>query len=165
MKKIFVLLVAIATLFAQDAFAQAKPMPSTQAPISKDEAKARREQIMQTRLELLKTELQLTDEQFIKFDPIYRRYRQEIIRVTSMNKEARTKKAEITNENALNVVSARLSNTILTTTVKQRYLLLFAEAIEPLQVMKLYRIDEKISREAHKIMKYRQTAATMDAKK
>ena len=47
----------------------------------------------------------------------------------------------------------------------QRYLLIFAEVIEPLQVMKLYRVDEKVSREAHKIMKYRQQAAEMDAKK
>lgn len=154
MRKILVLMVALATMFAQDTFAQ-KPQKSEE---QKTAAKAKREQMMQTRLELLKTELALSDEQLVKFDPVYRKYRSEIQRVTSMNKEARMKKDEITNENALKVVSARLANNILTSTVKQRYLLLFAEVIEPLQVMKLYRVDEKISREASKIMKYRASA-------
>lgn len=161
MKKIFVLLVAVATMFAQDVFAQ----NSATTEQGRDEAKARREQLMLTRLELLKTELQLTDAQLAKFEPVYRKYRAEIQKVTAMNKEARTKRDQITNENALVVLSARLSNNILTSTVKQRYILIFAEVIEPLQVMKLYRVDEKISREAHKIMKYRQTAATLDANK
>jgi hypothetical protein len=59
---------------------------------------------------------------------------------------------------ALKVVSARLANQILTATVKQRYLMIFAEVITPLQVEKLYKIDEKVSREAHKVVKYRQSA-------
>ena len=92
--------------------------------------KVEREQLMQTRLELLKTELELTSEQLAKFDPVYRKYRQEIQRVTSMNKDARMKKELITNDNALKVVSARLANQILTSTVKQRYLLIFAEVID-----------------------------------
>lgn len=162
MKKIFVLLVVIATMFAQDAFAQDRP---TLTEEQKAAAKAKREQLMQTRLELLRTELTLTDAQMEKFDPVYRKYRQEIGRVTSMNRDARIKKENITNENALKVVSARLANQILTATVKQRYIHIFAEVIEPLQVMKLYRVDEKVSREARKIMKYRQQAAEMDAKK
>ena len=162
MKRIFVLLVAVATMFAQDVFAQEKPKLTEE---QKAEHKAKREQLMQTRLELLKTELTLTDEQMLKFDPVYREYRKEIGRVTSMNKDARMKKDQITNENALKVVSARLANNILTSTVKQRYLMIFAEVIEPLQVMKLYHVDEKVSREAHKVMKYRQQAEQMDAKK
>lgn len=162
MKKIFVLLVALATMFVQDAFAQDKPQLTEE---QKAAAKQKREQLMQTRLELLKTELQLTDEQSAKFEPIYRRYRGEIQRVTGSNKEARIKRDQITNENALKVVSARLANNILTSTVKQRYLWLFADVIEPLQVKKLYDVDEKVSREAHKIMKYRQQATQMDAKK
>ena len=161
MKKIFALLVAIATMFAQDAFAQQKPQ-TTDA--QKAAAKAKREQLMQTRLELLKAELQLNDEQLAKFEPVYRRYRGEIQRVTGPNKEARMRKDQITNENALKVVSAQLANNILTSTVKQRYLLLFADVIEPLQIMKLYRVDEKISREAHKVMKYRETAASAEKK-
>ena len=156
MKKILVLLVTIVTLFAQDVFAQAKPQVSEE---QKAAAKAKREQLMQTRLELLKTELQLNDEQLAKFEPVYRRYRGEIQRVTGANKEARMKKDQITNENALLVVSARLANDVFTTTVKQRYVMLFAEVIEPLQLMKLYRIDEKISREANKILKAREEAA------
>ena len=161
MKKIFVLLVAIATMFAQDVFAQEKPQLSDE---QKAAAKAKREQLMQTRLELLKTELQLTDEQLAKFEPVYRRYRGEIQRVTGSNKEARIKKEQITNENALSVVSARLANNVLTSTVKQRYIMLFADVIEPLKVMKLYNVDEKVSREASKIMKYRQQAEQMDKK-
>ena len=121
-------------------------------------AKAKRELLMQARLELLKAELQLTDEEMTKFEPIYRRYRQEINRVTASNKDARMKKELITNENALRVVSARLSNQILTATVKQNYLFSFSEVITPLQVMKLYQVDEKVSREAHKVVKYRQSA-------
>lgn len=161
MKKIFVMLVAVAAMFAQDAFAQKVELTEEQ----KAAAKEKREQLMQTRLELLKTELQLNDEQLAKFEPIYRRYRGEIQRVTGSNKEARIKKDQITNENALKVVSARLANNILTSTVKQRYILLFADVIEPLQVKKLYDVDEKVSREAHKIIKYRQQAASMDSKK
>lgn len=152
MKRVFILLVAVATMFAQDAFAQEKPQKSE---AERAEQKAKREQIMQTRLELLKSELNITPEQFVKFEPIYRKYRQEISRVTSMNKEARIKKANTTNENALKIVSARLANQIFTATVKQRYLMIFTEAIEPLQIMELYRIDERVSREAQKIIKSR----------
>ena len=155
MKKIFVLLVALATMFAQDAFAQERPRMTEE---QREAAKEKREQLMQTRLELLKTELQLNDEQLAKFEPVYRRYRGEIQRVTGANKDARMKKDQITNENALLVVSARLANDVLTTTVKQRYVMLFADVIEPLQLMKLYKVDEKISREAHKVMKAREAA-------
>ena len=154
MKKIFVLLVALATMFAQEAFAQKQPPIGEQKTVAKE----KREQLMLTRLELLKTELGLNDEQLTKFEPIYRSYRGEIQRVTGQNKEARLKKEQITNENALKVVSARLANNILTSTVKQRYILLFADVIEPLQVKKLYEVDERVSREAHKIMKSRTTA-------
>lgn len=155
MKKIFVVLVAVFAIFAQDAFAQEKPKMTEE---QKAAAKAKREQLMQARLELLKAELQLTDEEMTKFEPIYRRYRQEINRVTASNKDARMKKEFITNENALRVVSARLSNQILTATVKQNYLFNFSEVITPLQVLKLYQVDEKVSREAHKVVKYRQSA-------
>ena len=159
MKKVFVLLVAVATMFAQNVFAQQTVDGSEQNSGMKD----KREQLMQTRLELLKAELGLTDEQLAKFDPVYRKFRQEIQRVTSMNKEARIKKEHITNANALKVVSSRLANQILTATVKQRYLMVFAEVIEPLQVMKLYRVDEKISREANKIMKSRNASGSANA--
>ena len=161
MRKIFVLLVVVATMFAQDVFAQDKTQLTDE---QKAAAKAKREQLMQTRLDLLKTELALTDEQFAKFDPLYRKYRMEIQRVTSVNRDARMKKDQITNDNALRVVSARLANQILTATVKQNYLFIFAEVLEPLKVMKLYSVDEKVSREAMKIMKYRNAAAELDKK-
>ena len=108
--------------------------------------------MMQTRLQMLKEELKLTDEQLVKFDPIYREFRKEVQRVT--NRDSRVKRENITNENALKVISARLANQVTTATVKQRYLLIFAEVIEPLQIEKLYRMDQRISREAHKIVKY-----------
>lgn len=161
MKKIFVVLVAVATMFAQDVFAQENSKLTEE---QRSEQKAKREQLMQTRLDLLKTELALTDEQFAKFDPLYRKYRMEIQRVTSVNRDARMKKDQITNDNALRVVSARLANQILTATVKQNYLFIFAEVLEPLKVMKLYSVDEKVSREAMKIMKYRNAAAELDKK-
>ena len=101
---------------------------------------------------MLKEELKLTDEQLVKFDPIYREFRKEVQRVT--NRDSRVKKEDLTNENALKVISARLANQVTTATVKQRYLLIFAEVIEPLQIEKLYRVDQRISREAHKIVKY-----------
>lgn len=156
MKRIFVLMMAVATLFAQDVVAQQQTAVNE---AQKGEHKAKREELMQARLDLLKTELTLTDEQMTKFDPVYRKYRSEIQMVTKSNRDARVKKENITNENALKVLSARLANQILTATVKQRYLMVFAEVIEPLQVMKLYKVDEKISREAHKVIKYRETAA------
>jgi hypothetical protein len=34
-----------------------------------------------------------------------------------------------------------------------------------MKVMTLYRVDDRISREGHKVMKYRQTATQLDAKK
>lgn len=149
MKKILVLMVVVATMFAQDVMAQQKPQMTEEQRAA---SKARREQLMQTRLQMLKEELKLTDEQLVKFDPIYREFRKEVQRVT--NRDSRVKKEDLTNENALKVISARLANQVTTATVKQRYLLIFAEVIEPLQIEKLYRVDQRISREAHKIVKY-----------
>lgn len=149
MKKILVLMVVVATMFAQDVMAQQKPQMTEEQRAA---SKARREQLMQTRLQMLKEELKLTDEQLVKFDPIYREFRKEVQRVT--NRDSRVKREDLTNENALKVISARLANQVTTATVKQRYLLIFAEVIEPLQIEKLYRVDQRISREAHKIVKY-----------
>lgn len=140
-KVIFVAIVALASLFVTDVVAQ--------TPESK---KAAMEQIMNSRLQMLKSELKLTDAQFTAFEPLYREYRKSLGRVAD-NKLARTKPEQLTNENALQVVSARLTNTINTASVKQRYLLAFAEVIEPLQVEQLYRIDERISKEARKMVK------------
>lgn len=149
MKKIIVLFVAVATMFAQDAMAQQKPQMTEEQRAA---SKARREQVMQTRLQMLQEELKLTEAQYAKFEPIYRAYLKEVLRVS--NRDARVKKEELTNENALKVISARLANQITNATVKQRYLLIFAEVLEPLQIEKLYRVDQRIAREAHKIVKY-----------
>lgn len=147
MKKIISIIVAIIALaFVQDVFAQANPQS--------DAEKAKREQLMQTRIGMLKDELKLTDAQAAKFEPVYREYRKEMSRVTE-NKIARTKKEEMTNDNALKIVAARLSNTINTSSLKQRYIYIFADVLEPLQIEKLYRIDDRIAKEARKVVQYR----------
>lgn len=145
-KMISIVITIIATMFVQDAFAQAKPQS--------DADKAKKEQLMQTRLGMLKDELKLTDAQAVKFEPIYREYRKEMSRVVD-NKTARTKKEEMTNDNALKVIATRLSNTINTSSLKQRYIYIFAEVLEPLQIEKLYRIDDRIAKEARKVVQYR----------
>ena len=145
-KMISIVITIIATMFVQDAFAQAKPQS--------DADKAKKEQLMQTRLGMLKDELKLTDAQAAKFEPVYREYRKEMSRVVD-NKIARTKKEEMTNDNALKVVATRLSNTINTSSLKQRYIYIFAEVLEPLQIEKLYRIDDRIAKEARKVVQYR----------
>lgn len=147
MKKIFVVAIfAVASLFVANTTAQTAKAEKVD--------KAVLEQIMNTRLEMLKNELKLTDAQYTAFEPVYREYRKVLQRVTD-NKSARVKKDGLTNENALKVVAARLSNTINTSSVKQKYLFIFAEVIEPLQIEKLYRIDERISKEARKIVQYK----------
>lgn len=143
---ISIVITIIAMMFVQDVFAQAKPQT--------DADKAKKEQLMQTRLGMLKDELKLTDAQAVKFEPIYREYRKEMSRVVD-NKIARTKKEEMTNDNALKVIATRLSNTINTSSLKQRYIYIFAEVLEPLQIEKLYRIDDRIAKEARKVVQYR----------
>lgn len=142
-----IVITIIAMMFVQEAFAQ------PQKPQS-DADKAKREQLMQTRIGMLKDELRLTDAQAAKFEPVYREYRKEMARVAE-NKISRTKKDEITNDNALKIVSAKLSNTINTSSLKQRYIHIFAEVIEPVQIEKLYRIDDRIAKEARKVVQYR----------
>lgn len=146
-KMIYVVLFALMAIFAQDVNAQSK------SGVSKEEAKVKSEALMNTRLEMIKDELQLTDAQFAAFDPVYREYRKAVGRVS--DKGARVKKEDLTSENVLKVMSIRLSNTINTASVKQKYLWIFAEIIEPMQIEKLYRIDDRIAREARKIVQYK----------
>ena len=146
-KMIYVVLFALMAIFAQDVNAQSK------RDISKDEAKVKSEALMNTRLGMIKDELQLTDAQFAAFEPVYREYRKAVGRVS--DKGARVTKEDLTNENVLKVMSIRLSNTINTASVKQKYLWIFAEIIEPMQIEKLYRIDDRIAKEARKIVQYK----------
>lgn len=142
-----IVITIIAMMFVQDLFAQPQKQQS-------EADKAKKEQLMQTRIGMLKDELKLTDAQAAKFEPVYREYRKELARVVD-NKIARTKKDEINNDNALKIVASRLSNTINTSSLKQRYLYIFAEVIEPMQIEKLYRIDDRIAKEARKVVQYR----------
>ena len=147
MKRFFAIAIAvIAAASVQDAVAQSHRMSEADA--------AKREQLMQTRIGMLKEELKLTDEQSERFEPIYREYRREIAKVSNF-KDAHTRKDELTNDNALKVIAARLSNTINTSSVKQRYLYIFAEVLEPLQIERLYRTDDRIAREARKVVQHR----------
>ncbi len=146
-KMIYVVLFVVLATFAQDVMAQPKKGAAG------DELKAKSEALMNTRLEMIKDELQLTDAQFAAFDPVYREYRKAVGRVS--DKGARVKKEDLTSENVLKVMSIRLSNTINTASVKQKYLWIFAEIIEPMQIEKLYRIDDRIAREARKIVQYK----------
>ncbi len=146
-KMIYVVLFAIMAFFAQDVKAQ------PQKDVSKDEAKAKSEALMNTRLEMIKDELQLTDAQFAAFEPVYREYRKAVGRVS--DKGARVRKEDLTNDNVLKVMSIRLSNTINIASVKQKYLWIFAEIIEPMQIEKLYRIDDRVAKEARKIVQYK----------
>ena len=146
-KMIYVVLFALMAIFAQDVNAQSK------RDISKDEAKAKSDALMNTRLEIIKDALQLTDAQFAAFEPVYREYRKAVGRVS--DKGARVKKEDLTDENVLKVMSIRLSNTINTASVKQKYLWIFAEIIEPMQIEKLYRIDDRVAKEARKIVQYK----------
>lgn len=146
-KMIYVVLFAFMAFFAQDVNAQ------PQKDVSKDEAKAKSEALMNTRLGMIKDELQLTDAQFAAFEPVYREYRKAVGRVS--DKGARVKKEDLTDENVLKVMSIRLSNTINTASVKQKYLWIFAEIIEPMQIEKLYRIDDRVAKEARKIVQYK----------
>ena len=146
-KMIYVVLFAIMAFFAQDVNAQ------PQKDVSKDEAKAKSEALMNTRLEMIKDELQLTDAQFAAFEPVYREYRKAVGRVSDMG--ARVRKEDLTSDNVLKVMSIRLSNTINTASVKQKYLWIFAEIIEPMQIEKLYRIDDRVAKEARKIVQYK----------
>lgn len=144
---IYVVLFAIMAIFAQDVMAQPKK------GVVNEEAKAKSEALMNTRIQMIKDELQLTDAQFAAFEPVYREYRKAVGKVS--DKAARVKKEELTNENVLKVMSIRLSNTINTASVKQKYLWIFAEIIEPMQIEKLYRIDDRIAKEARKIVQYK----------
>lgn len=144
MKKIiFVAFFAVASLFVADVTAQEQPAKGN---------KVDGEKLMTTRLEMLKNELEMTDAQYVAFEPLYREYRKALGRVS--DKGARVKREELNNENVLKVISIRLSNTINTASVKQKYLWAFAEIIEPMQIEKLYRIDDRISKEARKIVQY-----------
>lgn len=146
-KMIYVVLFAIMAIFAQDVMAQPKK------GVVNEEAKAKSEALMNTRIQMIKDELQLTDAQFAAFEPVYREYRKAVGKVS--DKAARVKKEDLTNENVLKVMSIRLSNTINTASVKQKYLWIFAEIIEPMQIEKLYRIDDRIAKEARKIVQYK----------
>ena len=147
MKKMFLVVAVIAaSVFALTA------QPKSEG--DKAAFKAKMEEMMNVRLQMLTDELKLSEAQATAFAPVYREYRKDISRVAD-KRRANVKREELTNENALKVVAARLANTINTASVKQKYLWIFAEVIEPLQIEKLYRVDDRIAREARKIAHYK----------
>lgn len=148
MKKVIVVVVfVVASLYSQDVVAQRQVggMASN---------KAKSEEMMNTRLQMIKNELKLTDKQFVAFEPIYREYRKTLGRVSNQ-KHARVKKEDITNQNALKIISVRLSNTINVASVKQQYLWHFADVLEPVQINKLYNLEDRLAKEARKMIHQR----------
>ncbi|MBQ0081545.1 MAG: hypothetical protein KBS95_08385 [Alistipes sp.] len=110
-----------------------------------------KELLLKTRIDMLVKELAIPAEKIQEFGTIYKAYRKDISKV-AVHKEAKLRKTEITNDNAAKVITARLMNTIATSSVKQKYINDFIAVIEPLQLEKLYRIDERIARDARKLL-------------
>lgn len=126
---------------------------SAQDKSAKDQDK---EELLNIRINLVCEELGIEADKKEAFSEIYRSFRRDIMRV-NVNKKANIKKADMTDENALEVVKARLQNQITTSVVKLRYVEEFASVITPLQVEKLYRVEEKVNRESRRIFNAQKT--------
>lgn len=126
---------------------------SAQDKSAKDQDK---EELLNIRINLVCEELGIETDKKAAFSEIYRAFRRDIMRV-NVNKKANIKKADMTDENALEVVKARLQNQITTSVVKLRYAEEFATVITPLQVEKLYKVEEKVNRESRRIFNAQKT--------
>ncbi|HIW53016.1 MAG TPA: hypothetical protein H9919_06320 [Candidatus Alistipes excrementipullorum] len=131
-------------LFAatQLSLAQA-PQPAPQPGKNKG---AEKKELMDAKLQIIKAELALTDEQFNKFAPIYRQYSRNIDfnrrRAGRINLETASKQ-EI-NEYLKN----RIDNSINVGMVRKVYIQIFERVLTPQQVVKLYSMDNRLSRQA-----------------
>lgn len=138
---------------AQFAFAQqAQPKPAT----DKEKARAEQRAFMDAKLDIIKNQLELTGEQFEKFAPIYREYTRNINsnrRKTGKIDVATASKQEI-NEYLRN----RIDNNINVGMVRKVYIQIFERVLTPQQLYKLYKIDDKLSRQARAELKKRQEA-------
>ncbi len=106
------------------------------------------------RLQIIKEELKLSEQQFEKFAPVYREYTKAVrfnhVRVPRIDwKSATTQEIN-------QLMKARFDNTINTAMVRKNYILIFEEVISPRQLMKLYRIENKLNARAREEYKKRQ---------
>lgn len=134
----------------------AQPKPGK--PQLTEEQKAKMQQqrdLMDIRMQIAKEELKLTNEQFEKFAPVYREYVRNVrfchVKCDKIDAEKATKK------DINDFLKARLDNTINMAMVRKSYILIFEEVITPRQLMKLYRIDDKLMARAREEYKKRQS--------
>lgn len=121
---------------------------------AQNQSKANQEELLAKRIEMLTAELGLGEDSAAEFEQIYRAYRKDI-RMVATNKKSRVKPENITNENAIEYLQAKFMNNIAMTTVKQNYINEFLRVLTPVQIEKMYRIDDKIANEARKILRQR----------
>ncbi len=147
MKRIIVsMLLAVAVTgfsFAQETVNSEQDKQSKPQLTEEQKAKMQeREELYNIRLQIIKEELKLTEQQFEQFAPVYRKYIKAVrfnhVRVPKLDWKNATKK-EI-NE----MLKARFDNTINTAMVRKNYILIFEEVIKPRQLVKLYKIEDKL---------------------
>ena len=156
MKRIIMsMLLVVATLGVS--FAQEPAQEAPAKPQLTEEQKAKMQEhreLLNIRLQIIKEELNLSDVQFEKFVPVYREYSKTIqfnrVKVAKLDL-AKASKYEI---NAM--LKARLDNTINTAMVRKNYILIFEEVIGPRQLVKLYKIEDKLAARAREEYKKRQ---------
>ena len=159
MKRIIMsMLLAVAVsglVFAQETVKPEQSKPNK--PQLTEEQKARMQEhreLFNIRLQIIKEELKMSDEQFEKFAPIYREYTKTLrfnhVRAPRLDWPNASKK-EI-NE----MLKARFDNTINTAMVRKNYILIFEEVINPRQLAKLYKIEDKLNARAREEFKKRQ---------
>ena len=156
MKRVMMLmLLVVATLGVS--FAQEPAQEAPAKPQLTEEQKAKMQEhreLLNIRLQIIKEELNLSDVQFEKFAPVSREYNKTIqfnrIKVAKLDL-AKASKHEI---NAM--LKARLDNTINTAMVRKNYILIFEEVIGPRQLVKLYKIEDKLAARAREEYKKRQ---------
>lgn len=111
-----------------------------------------KEAFFQARLKLIAQEMQLSEETVQKLEPIYRAYRNDI-QHAAFHRGAKIRKENVNEQNAHEYLCGRLMNNIATSSVKLKYVQQFEEVITPIQIEKLYRIEDKLGKEARKLLK------------
>lgn len=145
MKKIGIALLVVMALSALSAI-------SVSAQDGNGNNAAAKEEFMQARLKLIYAEFSLSQEQQVKFEQIYRSYRHDVQKAAT-HRAAKVKKESVTEETAHEYLCAKLMNQISTSAVKLKYVCQFETVLSSMQVEQLYRIDDRIAREAKKMLK------------
>ena len=158
MKRIVMsMLLAVAVVgisFAQNVQPQAKPEKHQLTEEQKAKMKEQQE-LLNIRLQIIKGELKLTDVQFEKFAPVYREYNK-VSRFCHVQSE-KLDMANATKRDINAAIKARLDNTINMAMVRKTYILIFEEVITPKQLLKLYKIEDELIKQAREEYKNRQS--------